>query len=328
MTHARPRDTFQAAAPPHCGRPQFARLFHFPPHPCYPQQDMSKSTTRHVNVLVFKDQSVARSFELPLGWLTRLSVGVALLFAACIALSVFALYEYRLARKFDPSRIVDLEQELREARETRSRPIPAVAPQPAAPPTASATPAAALPLAPPAAPLPAATVTTPAQTSAELFFRALPASVTAPDANSPAPIKIQTPQATWSGTAIRLKFSLQFVGPEGGNYQGRIAVIARGANTVLGYPDTLFGNGTDAELIHPDKGESFSVSRFREAKINFVPVKTRASIQQIDILIFSNDGKLIAHQVVTPQAPATPKPATLAPATTTPAVIAPPGIPQ
>lgn len=275
---------------------------------------MAQPSTPHVNVVVFKDQQVARTFELPLGWLSRLSWAIAGLFALLVGLSAIAIHEYRLARRFDPSRIVDLEQQLRELRDAQGH---STRTAPVTPPQAPTTEA----LAPPAAgvaPVPTVTVTlTPTAGGAASpageapLFQALPAGSALPDATQTeqTPVKIQAPKATWSGNSLRLRFALQYTGPANGNLQGRIAVIARGSDTVLGYPDGIFGNGNGTALLHPEKGEYFSVSRFRDTQVNFAPVRSRASIQTLDLLLFSLDGKLLMHQKITPSATAqAPKP--------------------
>src|SRR5262245_23826934 len=65
-----------------------------------------------VTVLVFKDNDPSRSFQVSLGWVTRFGFALGCLAAAALFGSFFALKFYRVARKTDPSHVIDLEQQL------------------------------------------------------------------------------------------------------------------------------------------------------------------------------------------------------------------------
>ncbi|MGZ3708165.1 MAG: hypothetical protein ACXWPM_04980 [Bdellovibrionota bacterium] len=58
----------------------------------------------------------------------------------------------------------------------------------------------------------------------------------------------------------------------------------------------------DAEsLIAPDKGEFFSVSRYREVKADFGPVRSQDSLKDVEILIIASNGQILIDQKLQPQ---------------------------
>lgn len=259
---------------------------------------MAPRSSDHVTLLIFKDQHVARSIELPLGWLTRFSFLIAGLAAAVMVLGLLAFREFRVARRYDPSRIVDLEQEVRELRDYRSKAGGTTQTTS----QASQTPAAVVPTPPPTPAI--TTSSTPVNTA---LLGALPqgATLPSPEAQQAASIRIQNPKATWAGNQLRVRFALEYLKQDQGTQTGRIVLIARGSETLVGYPDGVFGKPADAALLLPEKGEYFSVSKFRDAKIDLPPVRNRA-LKQVEILIFSTEGQILLHQTV-PVADTAPK---------------------
>jgi hypothetical protein len=149
------------------------------------------------------------------------------------------------------------------------------------------------------------------------IFSALPAEVQAAPAGNAVTVKIQNLKAQWtSDKKVRIHFDLQYVKTDGGNQQGRIVILARGPETLLAYPDGVLNRTGAGSLISPDQGEYFSVSRFREVKAEFGPMRSTSSLEDLEVLILGTTsgqsamhGQLLIHELVTPEAPAsTPKP--------------------
>jgi len=57
-----------------------------------------------------------------------------------------------------------------------------------------------------------------------------------------------------------------------------------------------------SSLIAPDKGEYFSVSRMREVKAEFGPMKSSSELKTVEVFLFSGQGGLLIHQTLTPSA--------------------------
>jgi hypothetical protein len=261
------------------------------PSPSGQKSDNSHNTqSDDLTVLVFKDNSVARTFQVPLSWISRLGLIVGIV-AAIAVLGIFLSTRfYFLARQAsksgDPSYVQALESEnsdlkanLKQAQLTASHAQPlaqvaeskeATAPVPTVTVTVTATPAAVV-----------AQTATPAQTSimsagAGPGFTALPSNIT--PAFTDSPISIYEPQVKWSGRSssatLKVQFFIQYTREDKGNQQGRIILLARGPQTVLSYPLGVLNDPDSSSLIAPDKGEYFSVSHVREVKTDFGPFKS------------------------------------------------------
>jgi hypothetical protein len=111
------------------------------------------------------------------------------------------------------------------------------------------------------------------------------------------------PRVTWRGKTLRVDFNLQYTHANKGSQQGKILILARGPETLLAYPDSAFAPVGSPSLVLPDHGEYFSVSRFREVNAEFGPLRSTNVIQEVEILLFNKEGKLIVYQRVKPAAP-------------------------
>lgn len=289
-----------------------------------------------VTVVVFKDNYAARSFKVPLGWFSRLGVGLGLLLVTTLLVSLIAAKYYRLAHQGDPGRIGALEEEIHDlkavnetlaakakaATEALASAAKNVTPvETAAPVTAvSSTPIATATTAPLPAAIPTASVmSVPITAGNVLLFRDLPLNVLAPSDPASIPITVQMTKVSWKGKALNVHFAIQYSGTSGGNQQGRIVILARGPSTVLAYPEQAFNSGASPALIAPERGEYFSVSRYRETRAEFTGLANPDSLKEVEILIFGSPAgasdesgfELLIHQRVPIEAApkAAPRPA-------------------
>lgn len=270
------------------------------------------SGTDEVTVMVFKDNDASRSFQVSLGWITRLGFALGLLVSASLLASFFAFKFYRVARKADPSRVMDLENQIAELstdkknleiklaaapqaavqRSVNPMPVPTV--------TVTVTPIMAAAPVNPVTPAPApVTSSTSTSSAAALLFSALPRTTQDLSASaSKLPITVSPAHTSWysSGRSLRVDFDIQYVGTDHGSEQGRIIVLARGPNSLFVYPEgALTGAGTES-LIAPHQGEYFSVSRFREVKAEFPEIRATGAIHDIEVMIMNLDGQLLFYE--------------------------------
>ena len=53
-------------------------------------------------------------------------------------------------------------------------------------------------------------------------------------------------------------------------------------------------------LIDPNKGEYFSVSRFRETKADFGPLPSKEWVKEVEVLVLSSSGQILIHRNIIP----------------------------
>jgi hypothetical protein len=93
---------------------------------------------------------------------------------------------------------------------------------------------------------------------------------------------------------LLLDFELHNVDPRQRQERGYIVVLAKTPDVLVTYPEGVLSPGQNI-LVDFTKGETFAVSRFRQARATFPlgPLDSRKTSFQI--LLFGMDGKLIAN---------------------------------
>jgi hypothetical protein len=267
-----------------------------------------------LTVLVFKDNSAARTFRVPLSWLSKLGLMSGAVGAAAV-LGLFLSVKYYIAARHalktaDPAYVQDLEQEIASLRAAKApaQSVEAPAPAPVVSAVAPMTQVAPIALAPTPAPVPAPTVTVTVTPTAAapppvttLAFTALPTSVKAAPASADNST-VSEPRVSWLGRKLLVQFFIHYVREDKGSQQGRIVLLARGGDTLLAYPSGVLNTDEKSSLVSPEKGEYFSVSRIREVKAEFGPMKSNNALKSVEVFLFGNDGRLLIHQMLLPGA--------------------------
>jgi hypothetical protein len=277
----------------------------------------SSELNDELTVMVFKDNSAARTFKVSLSWISKLGLVIGVVTAVAV-LGVFLSTRFYLtarqaSKSGDPAYVQALETEnsslktsLKQA-QTQVAAVPVATQAPVAQ-TAPSAPAPTVTVTVTAAPAAAnAPVATAPLVSTALGpgFSALPSSITPDFAGSS--ISIYEPKVKWSGKTLKVQFFIQYNKEDKGNQQGRIILIARGPQTLSSYPADIFTSGDSPALIAPEKGEYFSVSRIREVKADFGPAKTTRDFTAVEVFLLSTDQKLLVHQILkAPEQPVAP----------------------
>ncbi|OFZ54286.1 MAG: hypothetical protein A2428_06825 [Bdellovibrionales bacterium RIFOXYC1_FULL_54_43] len=251
----------------------------------------------HVTVLVFKDNYAARTFQIPLGWITRFGVLIGGLVGIAILTSILAIKYYRAVQHASPARVQDLEQELSDLRsavnaKTTGNPVAPVQ-------NVSSTVAfsndglsgdpAAMPSSVPGSEV----LTRP------FLFTGLPAGTRIVE-RSTIPIAIHAARANWEGKTLSVNFNIQYHLDDRRNQQGRIIILARGPETLVGYPAGILGRIASGSLISPEQGEYFSVSRFREVKARFGPMASQNALNEVEIILLNEKGEVLLYEKLVP----------------------------
>ena len=286
------------------------------------------SNPESITVLVFKDNYAARAFDLPIAWVSRFGLLIGVLVGVTFLTASAAFRFYWLARKTDPARVLDLEQEISDLREAQRKaptsvpaqtPLAQTAPTQAQTTVAQATQAVAQPLpvaAASAAPVVAAAAIPVAAPVVGLFGGDLVLSPSTPATELP--FKVDRLQGRWKNGKLEVSFALLYTKADGGAQKGRIVILARGEKSIAGYPDgtvlnTPVKEGAAAQVdLKPREGEYFSVGRYREVQAEFPKSVSSAEAQTAEILIYDNALKLLVQQrlPLKVDAPAKPAPKT------------------
>jgi hypothetical protein len=267
-----------------------------------------------LTVLVFKDNFTARTFRIPIKWINQVGWLLAASFLAvllCIAIAIKLTVSSRVHKlntgyvTLDPqaqNRIHDLETQLKEAQD-RIQSLSATgatqAPQANSSSVASApiTENSDAPVIDPALLSPSSPITN----SKPFLFKGLPDQVQVPAGE--VPITLGAPSARWNGKSLAVRFNLQYVSKNPGGQQGRIVILARGPGMMLTHPAEVLQEVGKDILINPNKGEYFSVSRYRETKADFGPIASKDSIKEVEVLVLSSTGQLLIHENIIPGKP-------------------------
>jgi hypothetical protein len=270
-----------------------------------------QGTKDQLTVLVFKDNFTARTFRIPLkwinqfGWLLAASFLTALLCVA-IAVKLAATRNHKFNTSYvnmDPqaqTKIQDLETQLKEA---QNRIQALSANNSTQNPQTATSPAAGTPAAPETSDAPVIdpallSASSPISNSKPFLFKGLPDQVQVPSAD--VPITMGSPSARWNGKTLAVRFNLQYVSKSPGGQQGRIVILARGPGMMLAHPAEVFQEVGKDVLLNPNKGEYFSVSRYRETKADFGPISSKDSIKEVEVLVLSSTGQLLIHENIIP----------------------------
>lgn len=229
----------------------------------------SNEPSDKVTVLVFKDNYAARTFQIPLVWISRLGILLGLIIGLTITSVVIALKYYRIAVASNPARVLDLEQELIDLK-TNIKSSETTHPNTAANPAA--------------------------QTASSRFPLFAPGfGTTLPDPAT-LPISLQETKISWRGGFLKLRFAIEYRKEDGGSQQGRILILARGPSTLTTYPAGALNSVTAGYLLSPEKGEEFNVSRFREVKASLGPVASQKDLKEIEIFILNQENQPLIYQ--------------------------------
>ncbi len=196
---------------------------------------------------------------------------------------------YRDSRQSTPFQVQALESELQslrtahqllEEKQAATPPPPAPAAVTAAPtPTAPAEPAETLTGATSSSVIPSTVQLTPLKSLG-------PSSLQS--------VRISNLKIFWQSKVLHVEFGLHYALNDQGHQQGRILLVARGPATLLSHPAGVLNKAGSNTLFAPEKGEFFSVSRYREVKAEFGPLPAQIegapSIQEVEIFIFSQNG--------------------------------------
>lgn len=121
-----------------------------------------------------------------------------------------------------------------------------------------------------------------------------PRSVLVPESESTMRIRNPKRVAEAVGGQMALDFELHNVDPQQRQRQGYIVVLAKTPESLLAYPPGVLAPNQNIVLDFT-RGETFAVSRFRQARATFPSAPLEGKRASFQVLLFGADGKVLAN---------------------------------
>ena len=266
-----------------------------------------KNADKVLTVQVHHENLNPRTFRVPLRWLRQASSLAWLLLAISIVSSIFAVREYLSERSARPELVSELENEVQELKialekkgDLAAVPIPAIvaSPQPSGQTSVPAPVTSTLPndskasdQKPPPAPGEAIDMK-------EGVWSGLAENISLPAAGFVAPLKLEDAKLKWQGKYANFSVNVVYRDPGKGSQQGHLVALGRANDRVFAHPEGVLNVAGGAALFNPNRGEYFSVARFRVLKANFGPFDSTKQLGEIQVFLFDLNNKLILTQTV------------------------------
>ena len=251
-----------------------------------------KSSDKVLTVQVHHENLNPRTFKVPLSWLTRASWMAWVLLAISIVSSVFAVHEYFSERSARPELVKDLEnevQELKIALEKKGN----------LPPPATVVTTTSNSSAPSDA---KASDQKPAQAPGEAVegkdgvWSGLAENIILPAAGTTPTVKLEDAKIDWQGKYANFSVNVLYREPGKGSQQGHIVALGRANDRIFAHPEGVLNTAGGSALFDPERGEYFSVARFRVLKTRLGPYESQKQLSEIQVFLFDLNHKLILNQ--------------------------------
>lgn len=239
-------------------------------------------TNDQLNLVVYKDEYPPRVFRFPESWLKWIVLLTLGLLTSIGTLLFFWLNSLRHTAPSDPAVVADLRKSLEEVtaayESLREQNKDESSPQEGAP-TAGTT------------------------ESGSTGIQGLPIETRMLPTPKNVPIEIQQPALSWQGSYLQVKFNIVYVAEDGGSQQGRIVILAKGQDSLFGYPTGIINPRDPLSVVDTGKGEYFSLSRLRNVSAKLGPIASPKSIQAVQVYLFNRNGAILLSPTFPTQSP-------------------------
>lgn len=245
-----------------------------------------------LTIQVFKDHLNPRTFRVPANWFTRVSVLAWGLVILTLLSSLYAAKEYFSERSARPALVSELETEVQQLKIALEKKAEAPAANVSSTPVTNIQPNVKNdPNAVDEKPTPGPGATLEGKDGT---WAGLAAGIAPPSGESP--VKLEDARLDWQGKFANFSAGVLYREPGKGSQQGHIVVLARGATQVSAHPTGVLNTASGDALMNPDRGEYFSVSRFRPLKTHLGPFETPSQLNEVQVFIFDLNHKLLLLQ--------------------------------
>jgi hypothetical protein len=252
-----------------------------------------------ITIQIFKDELNPRTLRVPESWFTRAAVLAWLLVIIAVGTTIFAVRLYQSDRSASPTLIQELENEVQQLKIALEKSSPQGqriadlnTPSDSANPDQknAAEKSTTDPLATDARPTPGTGTPILAKDG---VWSGLARGISAPPIGTVAPINIEDARIQWTGKQVQFSAAILFQNAGKGSQQGRLVILARGSDRIYSHPAGALNFGSGDALMQSERGEYFSVSRYRPIKTTFGPFENQQQLSQIQVFAFNTQNQLI-----------------------------------
>lgn len=233
-----------------------------------------------------------RTFRIPRRWLFQASLAAWGLAGVALFSTVFAIRESMSEKIARPELIKELETEIQELKiALEKRGSAPVQPSAATPETTES--GRVDPKATDEKPLPAAGDPWEGK---DAVWSGLAENITLPEPGVEAAVRVEDPRVEWEGKYANFTLNILYREPGKGSQQGHIVALGRAPDRIFAHPEGVLNSPSGAHLFDPNRGEYFSVGRFRVLKTRLGPFDQRNQLQEVQVFLFDLNNKLILQK--------------------------------
>ncbi len=130
----------------------------------------------------------------------------------------------------------------------------------------------------------------------EGLWTGLAPHISAPPTGTVPTVQLSDVKLEWQGKFAIITGIVAYRETGKGSQQGHLVVLARGKDRIFAHPDSVLNAPSSSYLFDSDRGEYFSVARFRILKTKLGPFEQPSQLNQIQVYLFDLNRKLILTQ--------------------------------
>jgi hypothetical protein len=249
----------------------------------------SGKSDKILTVQVHHENLNPRTFRIPANWILRATWAAWALLGLATVSSVYAIREYFSERAARPELVAELESEVQNLKIALER--KSLTPQGTV--MAGTAKEGTDPLASDQRPPEAPGV---ALTGKEGVWAGLADRIIPPSPNSVPTLRLEDARLEWQGKYANFTVNVLYHEPGKGSQQGHLVALGRSYDRIHAHPEGVLNTASGSALFDPNRGEYFSVARFRVLKARMGPFETQDQLKEVQVFAFDLNNKLILIQ--------------------------------
>jgi hypothetical protein len=242
-----------------------------------------------LTVQVHHENLNPRTFRVPVRWIHQASWMAWLLVSLTLASGAYSIREFFSQRSARPEVLSELENEVQNLKIALEKKGSSSAPGVSTPAGAPLQDSKATDVRPSPAPgLPL--------DGKEGVWNGLAEQITVPPAGTEASIRFEDARIEWQGKYAIFNLNVLYRDPGKGSQQGHLVALGRSNDRIFAHPEGVLNTSSGSALFDANRGEYFSVARFRVLKTRFGPFESNDQLREVQVFAFDLNNKLIRIQ--------------------------------